>query len=141
MTAEEKKVIFASSLGTVFEWYDFYLYGSLAAIIGARLLAKVGTVLLLARPSGLGWRQSLGLGLALQPASSLPLLLTMGDASGIGPEIIGKAWAVREAQGLLWRLVADGALPEGERLRLLALRGAPTDGDAVRAIEAGGGAQ
>ena len=34
MTAEEKKVIFASSLGTVFEWYDFYLYGTLAAIIG-----------------------------------------------------------------------------------------------------------
>jgi len=34
MSAEEKKVIFASSLGTVFEWYDFYLYGSLAAIIG-----------------------------------------------------------------------------------------------------------
>ena len=33
MTREEKKVIFASSLGTVFEWYDFYLYGSLAAII------------------------------------------------------------------------------------------------------------
>lgn len=33
MSAEEKKVIFASSLGTVFEWYDFYLYGSLAAII------------------------------------------------------------------------------------------------------------
>jgi hypothetical protein len=30
MTPEEKKVIFASSLGTVFEWYDFYLYGSLA---------------------------------------------------------------------------------------------------------------
>ena len=33
MTKEEKKVIFASSLGTIFEWYDFYLYGSLAAII------------------------------------------------------------------------------------------------------------
>lgn len=30
---EERKVIFASSLGTVFEWYDFYLYGSLAAIV------------------------------------------------------------------------------------------------------------
>src|SRR5438874_5920545 len=27
---EEKKVIFASSLGTVFEWYDFYLYAVLA---------------------------------------------------------------------------------------------------------------
>ena len=36
MTAEEKKVIIASSAGTIFEWYDFYLYGSLAAIIGAQ---------------------------------------------------------------------------------------------------------
>lgn len=35
MTSEERKVIFASSLGTVFEWYDFYLYGSLAIYIGA----------------------------------------------------------------------------------------------------------
>jgi MFS family permease len=34
MTPEEKKVIFASSLGTVFEWYDFYLYGWTAAQIG-----------------------------------------------------------------------------------------------------------
>ncbi|HVI59382.1 MAG TPA: MFS transporter [Luteimonas sp.] len=33
LTQGHKKVIFASSLGTVFEWYDFYLYGSLAAII------------------------------------------------------------------------------------------------------------
>lgn len=33
MTGEERKVIFASSLGTVFEWYDFYLYGALAPII------------------------------------------------------------------------------------------------------------
>jgi MFS family permease len=39
MTKEEKKVIFASSLGTVFEWYDFYLYGSLAAIIGAQFFS------------------------------------------------------------------------------------------------------
>lgn len=36
MTGEEKKVIMASSAGTIFEWYDFYLYGSLAAIIGAQ---------------------------------------------------------------------------------------------------------
>ena len=36
MTAEEKKVIMASSAGTIFEWYDFYLYGALAAIIGAQ---------------------------------------------------------------------------------------------------------
>jgi len=33
MTGEERKVIFASSLGTVFEWYDFYIYGTLAPII------------------------------------------------------------------------------------------------------------
>lgn len=39
MTAEERKVIFASSLGTVFEWYDFYLYGSLAAIIAKKFFA------------------------------------------------------------------------------------------------------
>jgi MFS family permease len=39
MTSEEKKVIFASSLGTVFEWYDFYLYGSLAAIIAKQFFA------------------------------------------------------------------------------------------------------
>lgn len=39
MTREEKKVILASSLGTVFEWYDFYLYGSLAAMIGAKFFS------------------------------------------------------------------------------------------------------
>lgn len=40
MTAEEKKVILASSAGTIFEWYDFYLYGSLAAIIGAQFFTS-----------------------------------------------------------------------------------------------------
>ncbi|MBP6897041.1 MFS family permease [Pseudacidovorax sp. 1753] len=39
MSQEEKKVIFASSLGTVFEWYDFYLYGSLAAIIAKQFFS------------------------------------------------------------------------------------------------------
>ena len=39
MTGEEKKVIVASSLGTVFEWYDFYLYGALATIIGAQFFS------------------------------------------------------------------------------------------------------
>ncbi len=41
MTREERKVIFASSLGTVFEWYDFYLYGSLSAIIAAQFFSGV----------------------------------------------------------------------------------------------------
>src|ERR1700738_2593971 len=33
--AQEKRVIFASSLGTVFEWYDFYLYATLAPFFAA----------------------------------------------------------------------------------------------------------
>lgn len=41
LTSEERKVIFASSLGTVFEWYDFYLYGSLAAIISKQFFSGV----------------------------------------------------------------------------------------------------
>jgi MFS family permease len=41
MTREERKVVFASSLGAIFEWYDFYLYGSLAAIIGKQFFSGV----------------------------------------------------------------------------------------------------
>ncbi|QYD68554.1 MHS family MFS transporter [Paraburkholderia edwinii] len=41
MTADEKRVIFASSLGTVFEWYDFYLAGSLAAFISKSFFSGV----------------------------------------------------------------------------------------------------
>jgi MFS family permease len=39
MTKEEKKLIFASSLGTVFQWYDFYLYGALAPIIAKQFFS------------------------------------------------------------------------------------------------------
>ena len=38
---EVRRVIFASSLGTVFEWYDFYLYGSLAAVISKQFFSGV----------------------------------------------------------------------------------------------------
>ena len=41
MTAEERKVIFASSLGTVFEWYDFYLAGSLAVFISRHFFSGI----------------------------------------------------------------------------------------------------
>ncbi|MCX4153337.1 MULTISPECIES: MFS transporter [Paraburkholderia] len=41
MTKEEKRVIFASSLGTVFEWYDFYLAGSLAIFISKSFFSGV----------------------------------------------------------------------------------------------------
>jgi len=43
MTREERKVIFASSAGTIFEWYDFYLYGTLAAIIGKQFFTALDT--------------------------------------------------------------------------------------------------
>jgi len=41
MTAEERKVIFASSLGTVFEWYDFYIYGTLGPSLAKFFFANV----------------------------------------------------------------------------------------------------
>src|SRR3954471_14170215 len=41
MTGEHRMVIFASSLGTVFEWYDFYIYGTLAAILAGKFFSGV----------------------------------------------------------------------------------------------------
>ena len=41
MTGEERMVIFASSLGTIFEWYDFYIYGTLAAILAKEFFSGV----------------------------------------------------------------------------------------------------
>src|ERR1700733_11494294 len=41
MSSEERFVLFASSLGTVFEWYDFYLYGSLAAVVSKQFFSAV----------------------------------------------------------------------------------------------------
>jgi MFS family permease len=41
MTSAERKVIFASSLGTVFEWYDFYLFGTLYVIIGKQFFTAL----------------------------------------------------------------------------------------------------
>jgi MFS family permease len=44
MTKDERFVILASSLGTVFEWYDFYLFGSLASVIGAQFFGVIDPV-------------------------------------------------------------------------------------------------
>jgi len=41
MTSNERLVIFASSLGTVFEWYDFYIYGTLAVFLAKYFFANV----------------------------------------------------------------------------------------------------
>src|SRR5262245_37237485 len=41
MTAEERKVIVASTAGTIFEWYDFFLYGSLSIFIARHFFSGV----------------------------------------------------------------------------------------------------
>jgi len=41
MTREQKKIIFASSLGTVFEWYDFYIYGTLGVFLAKYFFSNV----------------------------------------------------------------------------------------------------
>src|SRR5215813_2178045 len=61
MSAEERKVIFASSLGTVFEWYDFYIYGTLGVFLAKYFFANVPpsmgyVVALLALAAGFGVR-------------------------------------------------------------------------------------
>lgn len=63
--------------------------GMLALVlIGARCLAKLGGVLLLARPSGISWRQGLLLGIALSPAAG-PVMVAAADVGRIYPELQG----------------------------------------------------
>jgi MFS family permease len=121
MTAEERKVILASSLGTVFEWYDFYLYGSLAVIIGAQFfsafdIATRNVFALLAfaagflvRPFGALFFGRLG-DLIGRKATFLITILLMGISTflvGLLPSYATIGWvapvvliALRMAQGL-----------------------------------------
>ncbi len=79
-----KKVIFASSLGTVFEWYDFYLYGSLAAIIAKQFF------------SGLNETSLTGLGITKGAQSAhLNLIYTPLPKLDLGAELI---WGQRELE-------------------------------------------
>lgn len=75
-------------VGAVWPW--------VLAIIAARLLGKGVAVAALARPSGLGWRQALGLTLALQPMSSLAVLL-VAATFGVASELPGIDNAVLQA--------------------------------------------
>ena len=45
MTSEQRMVIFPSSLGTVFEWYDFYIYGTLGAFLAKYFFSNVPATL------------------------------------------------------------------------------------------------
>lgn len=74
---EQRKVIFGSSLGTAFEWYDFFVFGTLAAILGplfySKELGETGAFL-----AGLA---TYGAGLVLRPFGSL-IFGRMGDVVG-----------------------------------------------------------
>src|ERR1700723_2477051 len=96
MTAEERKVIFASSLGTVFEWYDFYIYGTLGAFLAKYFFSNV--------PPNVGFIFALlafAAGFAVRPFGALifgrlgdlvgrkyTFLITM-SLMGVGPFFIG----------------------------------------------------
>src|SRR5688572_23402460 len=76
MTAEERKVIFASSLGTVFEWYDFYIYGTLGVFLAKYFFSNV--------PANVGFIFTLlafAAGFAVRPLGAL-LFGRIGDIVG-----------------------------------------------------------
>ena len=76
MTAEERKVIFASSLGTVFEWYDFYIYGTLGAFLAKYFFSNV--------PPAVGFIFALlafAAGFAVRPCGAL-IFGRLGDMIG-----------------------------------------------------------
>jgi Kef-type K+ transport system membrane component KefB len=81
-------VLLFVSLGLLFSLEGFFTVWPWAlAIVAARLIGSALAVGALARPSGLGWRQSAGLTVALQPMSSLAVLMaadSFGWASQLG---------------------------------------------------------
>jgi Kef-type K+ transport system membrane component KefB len=82
-------VLLFISLGLLFTVRDLTsLWPWVLAIIAARLLGKGIGVMLLARPSGLSWRQAAALLLALQPMSSLAVLL-VADSFGWNAQLVG----------------------------------------------------
>lgn len=73
------------------------------ALIGARSLAKLAGVLLLARPAGISWRQGLLLGLALSPAAG-PVMVAAADLGQIYPELQGTLMPVAMSAAAIMEL-------------------------------------
>jgi len=76
MTAEQRMVIFASSLGTVFEWYDFYIYGTLGVFLAKYFFSNV--------PANVGFIFALlafAAGFAVRPFGAL-IFGRLGDLIG-----------------------------------------------------------
>jgi Kef-type K+ transport system membrane component KefB len=105
-------VLLFISLGVMFSFDGLrQVWPWVLALIGARLLGKGLGVALLARPSGLGWRQAAGLTLALQPMGSLAVLLVAGNfrwaeqLPGFDPAVMQAlliSAAVMQLSGPLW---------------------------------------
>lgn len=93
----EVKVIAASSLGTVFEWYDFYLYGLLATIITAQFFSGVNETALLQRLAAVRGRLSLCADQAA--AAKWWLSMPMASVSAEGP--MPKALSTRRTSPLM----------------------------------------
>ncbi|MGB8279040.1 MAG: MFS transporter [Methylovirgula sp.] len=76
MTGEQRLVIFASSLGTMFEWYDFYIYGTLGVFLAKYFFSNV--------PPNVGFIFALlafGAGFAVRPFGAL-IFGRLGDLIG-----------------------------------------------------------
>jgi MFS family permease len=76
MTSEQRMVIFASSLGTVFEWYDFYIYGTLGVFLAKYFFSNV--------PANVGFIFALlafAAGFAVRPFGAL-IFGRLGDMIG-----------------------------------------------------------
>ena len=62
--------------------------GMALLLLGARIVAKLGGVLLLSRPAGISWRQGLLVGLAMSPAAG-PVMLAAADLGQLYPQLQG----------------------------------------------------
>src|SRR5947208_11972925 len=126
MTAEERKVIFASSLGTVFGWYDFYIYGTLGAFLAKYFFSNV--------PANVGFIFALlafAAGFAVRPFGALifgrigdlvgrkyTFLVTM-TLMGVGTFFIGvlpgyESWGIMAPVVLIGLRVVQGLALGGE---------------------------
>jgi len=109
MTGEHRLVIFASSLGTVFEWYDFYIYGTLTAILSAQFLAEINKT----NPMAANIFILLGFaaGFAVRPFGAL-IFGRIGDMIGLLPTYA--TWGIAAPIALLALRLVQGLALGGE---------------------------
>ena len=108
---EEVKVVLASSFGTIFEWYDFFLYGALAPVLARKFFSGVD------EPAAFLFALlGFSAGFAVRPIGA------RGEGSGLGPasvrqiaELHGGAMELQDAPSGGLRVIVT--LPEGPRQR------------------------